>query len=177
MKNSFSQATEVDVGKSQVVFMCGPAGAGKTTVSMRLQTLGFTRLSFDDAAWGAGYTKHPLPDEVHQEIKAHLDARLRELLAAGKRVVLDYSFWSVQMRQEYRGMVSGYGIVPLTIYLKTPRDIALSRVEQRQGAHPGEVQLEPEIAQKYFDHFQVPTPEEGPLIVLEPRGATTFLDK
>lgn len=159
---------------SQVVFMCGPAGSGKTTVSLRLQDLGFTRLSFDDAAWVAGHIKHPLPDAVHQEIKANLDTQLRELLDAGERVVLDYSFWSVQMRQEYREVVSGYGIVPLTIYLKTPRETALARVAQRQGTHPGEIQLEPAIAQKYFDHFQAPAPEEGPLLVLTPQEASAF---
>ena len=38
----------------RVIFMCGPAGSGKSTVARQYERQGMTRLSFDQEAWSRG---------------------------------------------------------------------------------------------------------------------------
>lgn len=44
----------------QVVFMCGPAGSGESTVARLLEAQGRTRLSYDQEAWNRGLRVMPL---------------------------------------------------------------------------------------------------------------------
>ena len=78
-----------------------------------------TRLSFDQEAWSRGITTMPLPQDVHGDIEHVLRARLVDLVRAGSDVVLDFSFWSRHMRDEYRKLLRPLGVVPETVYLAT----------------------------------------------------------
>ncbi len=89
----------------RVIFMCGPAGSGKSTIARRYEQQGMTRLSFDQEAWSRGITTMPLPPHVHRDIEDVLRARLVELVRAGADVVVDFSFWSRTMREEYRELL------------------------------------------------------------------------
>ncbi|KAE8764822.1 AAA family ATPase [Georgenia thermotolerans] len=146
--------------------MCGPAGAGKTTYARRLECEGMTRLSFDVETWQHGMATMPLPPDVRDEIEAGLRVRLLELVAAGADVVLDFSFWSRRMRDDYRTLLAPTGVVPETVYLATDRATVLSRVRNRRGSHPDDVVLTEELAAGYFDGFEPPTADEGPLTVI-----------
>lgn len=90
---------------TRVVFMCGPAGSGKSTYPRAFETQGLVRLSFDEEAWRRGFRVQPLSNDPHEEIERDLRARLIELVRAGADVVLDFSFWSRAMRDEYRGLL------------------------------------------------------------------------
>lgn len=151
---------------SRVVFMCGPSGSGKSTYAARLEAEGMVRLSFDVEMWRRGISVVPLPAELRAEIEAELRARLLELVAAGTDVVLDFSFWSRAMRADYRALLEPTGIVPETIYLATDRSIVLGRLRARRGGHSDDFVLSEELAATYFDHFEPPTPDEGPLTVI-----------
>ena len=151
---------------SRVVFMCGPSGSGKSTYARRLETVGMVRLSFDEELWRRGVSTVPPPAEVRAGIEADLRARLLELVAAGADVVLDFSFWSRQMRDDYRALLAPTGVVPETVYLATDRATVLSRVRTRRGAHPDDFVLTEDLAAEYFDHFEPPSPDEGPLEVI-----------
>lgn len=61
--------------KSKVYFMCGPAGSGKSTLAQKFERQGMTVLSYDAESFKQGLIKHPLPDEVLQEIKTSLDKK------------------------------------------------------------------------------------------------------
>ena len=100
----------------RVIFMCGPAGSGKSTVARQLEQQGMIRLSFDQEARSRGITTMPLPDDVHRDIEHVLRARLADLVRAGSDVVLDFSFWSRHMRNEYRQFLGPFGVVPETVY-------------------------------------------------------------
>src|SRR3954468_18125688 len=115
--------------------MCGPSGAGKSTYAQRLEREGMVRLSFDVEMWRRGISVVPLPPDIRDEIEAELRARLLELVAAGTDVVLDFSFWSRRMREDYRGLLRPTGVVPETIYLATDRETVLSRMRARRGSH------------------------------------------
>jgi predicted kinase len=93
----------------RVIFMCGPAGSGKSTVAQRYERRGMTRLSFDQEAWSRGITTMPLPPDVHRDIEGLLRAHLVELVRAGADVVVDFSFWSRAMREGYRELLRPLG--------------------------------------------------------------------
>ena len=151
----------------RVVFMCGPAGAGKSTTARQLERSGMVRLSFDQEAWSRGYRAMPLPDRSHREIEAHLRRRLLDLVDTGHDVVLDFSFWSRAMRDDWRALLTPRGIVPETVYLATPRQTCLDRIALRASDHADGFVITPELAARYFDHFEPPTAEEGPLTILD----------
>jgi predicted kinase len=150
----------------RVIFMCGPAGSGKSTVARQYERQGMTRLSFDQEAWSRGITTMPLPRDVHRDIEHVLRARLVDLVQAGADVVLDFSFWSRRMRDEYRDLLRPLGVVPETVYLATDRATALQRIEARAAGDGDDFQLSAELAALYFDQFEVPTAAEGPLTVM-----------
>jgi predicted kinase len=151
---------------SRVIFMCGPSGAGKSTYARRLEDEGMTRLSFDVELWRRGIPAVPPPPEVRAEVEADLRARLLEHVAAGDDVVLDFSFWSRRMRDDYRALLAPAGVVPETIYLATERATVLERMRTRRGDHPDDFVLPEDLVAQYFDHFEPPTPDEGPLEVV-----------
>lgn len=154
------------VGMPRVVFMCGPAGSGKSTIARELENGGMVRLSFDEEAWRRGIRAQPLSVGDRSEIEAHLRRRLVDLVLAKTDVVLDFSFWSRRMRDDYRALLVPLGVEPETVYLATPRDVVLARVRARDGRAANEVVLSEEIAARYFDEFEAPTPDEGPLTVI-----------
>lgn len=97
---------------------------------------------------------------------AALRDRVKDLLAAGRDVVVDSSFWSRASRDEYRALGAAVGTESVVVLADTPRDVALARVAARSGEHPHDVVLTPEVAAAYYDGFEIPTPDEGPLEVV-----------
>jgi hypothetical protein len=150
----------------RVIFMCGPAGSGKSTVARQYEQRGMTRLSFDQEAWARGITTMPLPPDVRREIEGALRARLADLVRAGADVILDFSFWSRDMRDEYREFLRPFGVVPETVYLATDRATVLRRIAARAQRDGDDFKISTELATAYFDHFEVPTAAEGPLTTL-----------
>ena len=146
--------------------MCGPAGSGKSTVARQYEQQGMARLSFDQEAWSRGITTMPLPPDVHRDIELALRARLADLVHAGSDVVLDFSFWSRHMRDEYRELLRPFGVVPETVYLATDRATVLQRIAARSARDGDDFAISTELAAFYFDHFEVPSAAEGPLTVI-----------
>jgi predicted kinase len=146
--------------------MCGPAGSGKTTYAKRLEEQGMTRLSFDVEMWRRGIDVVPLPADLRAEIEDSLRERLLRLVEQGADVVLDFSFWSRAMREQWRRVLEPAGVVPHTVYLATDRATVLQRLGDRSGDHPDDFAIPDDLAAHYYDHFEVPTAEEGPLTVV-----------
>ncbi|MFB7799182.1 AAA family ATPase [Isoptericola sp. NPDC056134] len=147
-----------------LVLLCGPAGAGKSTHARRYAADGYAVASVDELAWAAGHPAvHPLPAGAARRVEDALRSRVATLLEEGRDVVVDSSFWSRASREEYRALGATHGADTLVVHVDTPRDVALARVAARAAAHPHDVVLTPEVAAAYHDGFEVPTPDEGPL--------------
>lgn len=155
-------------GHARVVLTCGPAGSGKTMHARRLEESGYVRLSFDEEAWRLGHREHPLPAAAAAQVHAMLQDRLVRLVGEGRDVVVDTSFWSRASRDVYRALLAPLGITPVTHYLATPEAEVLARLTDRAGAGPHDVPVPPPLARAYLDGFEVPTAEEGPLVVVRP---------
>ena len=157
---------------SRVILMCGPAGSGKSRTARDLERAGFARLSFDELAWRRGHHSHPLSAPVAEEIHGHLRELLAEFVRAGVDVVVDSSFWSRESRDNYRDFLAPFGVTPTTYYMATPREIALRRVASREHPGPDSIILTSATAQTYFDHFEVPSADEGPLRIVDGRDVS-----
>ena len=147
--------------------MCGPAGSGKSTLARDLEGQGFARLSVDVLAWDRGHRSHPLPEAVAEHARLEIQKRLVALVREGRAAVVDLSFWSRRARDEYRDLLAPLGVVPEVWYLSTPREVVLARMAGRDNSSPDLLILPAGVAAEYFDHFEVPTVEEGPLRVIE----------
>lgn len=156
-----------NLSKSKVFLMCGPAGSGKSTLAKKFESTGMTILSYDEESFKRGYNEHPLPQEVLEDIKAYLDEKLISLIMQNIDVVLDYSFWSREMRNEYISLLKKYDIEPKIYYIKTPKEVVMERIRKRNGNHQNDIILTEQTASTYYDNFQPPTDEEGEVIVVE----------
>lgn len=145
--------------------MCGPGGSGKSTYAKRLERAGWMRLSFEGEFWDRGITGMPSPDVV-TEVATELKERLLRLVGEGEDVVLDYGFWFRRQRDEYRVLLAPHGVVPETVYMATSLQTILSRIGDRHGVGPDDWPLTVESATEYFERFEPPTPDEGPLEVV-----------
>ena len=104
--------------------------------------------------------------EVVAEVAADLKARLLRQVAAGNDVVLDFGFWFRRQRDEFRALLAPQDIVPETVYIATSLETILSRVGDRHGRQADDWPLTAQTATEYFERFEPPTPEEGPLEVV-----------
>lgn len=152
---------------SVVIFMCGPAGSGKSTYARELEAKGMTRLSFDREAWRRGIRTMPLPPDVHESIENDLRIQLITHIENRQDVVLDFSFWSRQMRDDYRRLLQPYGVEPETIYLVASQEVVLHRLRMRSNSHADDFPVTEDLAAAYFDAFEPPTVDEGPLTVID----------
>lgn len=149
---------------AQVVLVCGPAGAGKTTHARSLEALGYVRLSFDEIAWDHGHREHPVPAEVAESVHAEIARLLLAHVAAGENVVVDTSFWSRASRDRYRALLAEPGVVPVVHHVRADQAEVLVRLARRRGDGPHDVVVPVERALAYLAGFEPPTEAEGPLV-------------
>jgi predicted kinase len=112
---------------SVVVMMCGVAGSGKTTFAQKLEKEGFARLSIDEDIWathgrfGVDYPEDNY-DSYLEESELKLRGELINLIQAKQHVVVDFSFWQRQRRNDYKQLIEEYGGVWELIFLKVGPD-------------------------------------------------------
>lgn len=148
-----------------IILMCGPAGAGKTTIARELERDGATRLSYDEEFWRRGYRgKHPVPRDLALQVQTDLDRRLTDAVQQGD-VVLDYSFSTRAMRDDYRARADQLGAPTRLIYVTAPLEVLLRRIAAREGRHPNDAQLDATTVESFVSTFEPPTPDEGAEVI------------
>ena len=64
------------------------------------------------------------------------------------------------------GVYWSVGVVPETVYLATDRATVLQRIAARAAGDGDDFAISTELAAFYFDYFEPPTAEEGPLTII-----------
>lgn len=157
----------------EVVLMCGVAGAGKTTYAKDLETEGYVRLSVDEEIWHRfgryGVDYEPDQYEEHTEVaRRALRERLLSLVAEGRDVVIDSSFWQRSRRQAYKELIEQAGGCWRLVYLKA--DPALLRQRLRTRAERFDANaafpITDELLDRYLQAFEPPFGEGEEVIVV-----------
>ncbi|MNP06972.1 hypothetical protein D3C76_989780 [compost metagenome] len=112
---------------SNVVMMCGVAGSGKTTFAQKLEKEGFARLSIDEDIWAThGRFGVDYPEQNYESYKEESELKLRgelvKLMQTKHHVVVDFSFWQCQRRNDYKQLIEENGGLWELIYLKVEPD-------------------------------------------------------
>lgn len=92
--------------------------------------------------------------------------KLIDNIKLGNDVVLDYSFWSKEMRKEYIDLLAAYNIEPIIFFVQTSKKTSLNRIQSRTGNHQDNILLSMQTASDYYDNFQVQSENEGVVIVV-----------
>lgn len=146
--------------------MCGVAGSGKTTYAQRLEAEGFVRLSIDEEVWarfgryGIDYDAHDY-SELSEVAEDALRQRLLELIALGRDVVVDFSFWSRVSRDRYKQLVEEAGGCWRLVHLQVPPDILRQRLAERSQRFDANAAftIDETTLIRYLDGFEAPDGE------------------
>ncbi|WP_413316496.1 ATP-binding protein [Agrococcus sp. 1P02AA] len=145
---------------AQVTLLCGPAGAGKSTLARELEAAGALVLSYDRESWARG-VRDGLPSvELMQQIDAELHERLAEAIARDRSVVLDASLSTRAMRDRWRMRCGAMGVPVELVVVRAPLDVLLERVRARTPG-PDAVRLDEEVLAAYVAAFEWPGEHEA----------------
>lgn len=158
-----------------VVLMCGLPGAGKTTYAKTLERTGHVRLSVDEEMWRqdrelAARFDTPEYFDFTVRVERQLRTRLTELIADGRDVVVDLSFWSRQRREEYKALITAHGAAWQLVYFGVPREELLRRLARRKlRPGPNSAPVGPAYLDKFIAGFEPPVNEGEKVIQAHPR--------
>lgn len=148
-----------------VWLLVGLTGSGKTVFAKRLEAGGVVRLSVDELVfarhgrYGVDYHESeyfakeaPVAEEVY--------ARLGELVAAGRDVVLDLGLWWRADREAAKKLVEDAGGVWRLIYFKVDRGELLRRLHERnRRADANALMVTPQALEDFIARFEPPDGE------------------
>lgn len=157
------------------MLMCGLPGSGKTTYAMGLVRRGYVRLSIDEVVWqrlgrrDAGLALEAAAfDRLKEEVRREQRQELCGLMAAGRDVVVDYSFWSHAARDDYKALIESHGCRWELVHLKADRTTLERRLAVRnseEGANS--VTVDEKLLNRYLAGFEEPK-GEGEQVVIQP---------
>ncbi|WP_405175843.1 ATP-binding protein [Paenibacillus sp. FSL H8-0261] len=154
-----------------VVMMCGVAGSGKTTFAQKLEKEGFVRLSIDEDIWATyGRFGVDYPEENYGSYLIESELKLRKelvnLLQAKHHVVIDFSFWQRQRRNDYKQLIESYGGVWELIHLKIQPDELRQRLLIRSERFDANAAfpITEDILTRFLNGFEIPA-GEGELVI------------
>ena len=151
---------------SVVVMMCGVAGSGKTTFARKLEKEGFARLSIDEDIWAThGRFGVDYPEQNYESYKVESEMKLRgelvNLLQAKHHIVIDFSFWQRQKRNDYKHLIKRYGGVWELIHLKVQPDELRQRLLIRSERFDANAAfpITEDILARFLSGFEIPNGE------------------
>lgn len=152
----------LDIVQPDVIMMCGISGSGKTTYARRKEKEGYVRLSLDEDMWdrygafGTDYPASKYASLVHG-IKEEQKEKLEQLLAGGRRVILDYCFCSCKDRALYRNTIAACRRSSLTVYMKCSLEELQKRIHNRnKHIDKNSAFISDELLGQYYHGFEEP---------------------
>lgn len=140
----------------RLIIVCGLPGSGKTTRAKALESkLRAVRFAPDE--WLDALSLSLYDEERRGKIEALQWKLARELLALGLTVIIEWGTWGRSERDNLRLGARTLGAAVELHYLSAPADVLFERVQRRAMEKPP---IEREAMSRWFEMFQVPTPEE-----------------
>jgi predicted kinase len=140
----------------RLIIVCGLPGSGKTNLAKVLESrLRAVRFSPDE--WLDALSLDIYDEERRGKIEA-LQWRLgQELLALGLTVIIEWGTWGRSERDALRLGARALGAAVELHYLTAPADVLFDRIQRRGRENPP---IERDAVSRWFEIFEVPTPEE-----------------
>jgi predicted kinase len=141
---------------SRLIIVCGLPGSGKTTLAKVLESrLRAVRFSPDE--WMDALSLNLWDEERRARIEALQWRFAQELLAQGLTVIIEWGTWGRSERDTLRLGARALGAAVELHYVSAPADVLFARIQRRDIEKPP---IEPDAMSRWFEIFQVPTPEE-----------------
>lgn len=154
----------------ELIFFCGKMGAGKSTNSLEVHS----RLAAEKPAvllsedeWLAGL----YPDEINNfddykvysaRLKPLLKEHIRQLLAGGTTVVMDFPANTPGQRKWFKEIYQEPGFPHRLIYLEMSDEQCLAQLAKRRILQPQRAKFDTEeVFHQVTQFFQEPTDEEN----------------
>jgi len=148
-------------------FMCGKAGAGKTTLARELgRLLPAIVLCEDEWISTLGFQVRSLEEyvEASGRIRKLMGSLVPDLLHQGVSVVLDFAANTARRRAWVRSLFEAAGADHVLYWIEASDDECLSNIHRRNDEKPPGVYFGPvsdELFHAVNPHFAPPSPEEG----------------
>jgi predicted kinase len=151
-----------------LILMVGLPCSGKTTLARQLETeQSALRLTPDE--WHIRLFGNEAADKDHDArhdlIETLLWGIAARALQLGVNVILDFGFWSIREREDYRSRAAQLGAGSQIHFLDVPEEVLLDRLATRNShLTPLEFYIPASSLKEWGTWFEPPTPDE-----LEPR--------
>lgn len=148
-----------------VYLLCGLSGSGKTTTAKKIaEEHNAVRFTLDERMIHK-YT-HSIYDEAYgilaKQEKELIWQEAQSILQKGQDVILDWSLWSQQARQEWTQKILQAGYTYHLYYLATPLDTIKQRLTSRNQQNlPGTHSIPFTEVERFTAFFEPPNASEG----------------
>ena len=140
----------------RLIIVCGLPGSGKTSLAKRLES-SLRAIRFSPDEWMNVLSLDIYDEEARAKIETLQWKFARNLLALGLTVILEWGTWGRSERDTLRLEARALGAAVELHYLAVPVEVLFDRIQRRGLENPP---IERDAVFRWFERFQVPTPEE-----------------